>query len=374
MPEIQNQNLNSEIPKSSIFAKLNDFIIQLQGVSLSQKLFFTKNLGVMVKSGLSLSVAIKTLARQTSNKFFKKILDETHQTIEKGQMLSDALAAYPRYFSEIFINMIQVGEKSGNLEKVLEELTLQLKKTHELNSRVKGALAYPAFILAAMIGIGVLMLLFVIPQIVDIFSDINADLPLPTRILIALSNFFSHYTLWLALGLVVFLAALIKLIRTKTGKYYLHLILLKMPVINIIIKKINLAKFSRTFSTLMSTDIPIVKTLQITGGVLSNTHYKNYVIASAEQIKKGENVAKILAEKPDLFPPVVTQMIEVGEKTGTLNNILEDLAEFYEEEISNVMKGLASIIEPVLIIVLGAAVAAMAIAIIMPMYSITQSI
>ena len=328
----------------------------------------------MIKSGLSLSVAIKTLALQTPNKYFKKILTHAYTEIEKGQTLSNALKKYPRIFSEVFINMIDVGEKSGNLEKVLENLTLQLKKTHELTSKVKGALAYPAFIILTMVGIGIIIMAYVVPQVIEIFSDIDAVLPLPTRILIIVGNLFGKYGLWFALSFLVIVAALVKFIRTKVGKFYLHLLFLKIPPFGSITKKINLAKFARTFSSLLATDIPIVKTIIITGGVLGNVHYKNYVVASADAIKKGEPIAKTLSKKPDLFPPVVTQMLHVGEETGTLDNILNDLAEFYEEEVKNTMDSIASIIEPVLIIILGAAVAAMAISIIMPMYSITQNI
>ena len=365
----QNQNKKNQ---NSIFKKFDSFIIKIQGVSLSQKLFFTKNLGVMIKSGLSLSVAVRTLSLQTPNRLFKIILSDAYERIEKGQSLSDALSAYPEIFSEVFINMISTGEKSGNLEKILDELTLQMKKTHELTSKVKSALAYPCFILVAMLGIGALMMLFVVPQVVEIFADINATLPLPTRMLIFVSGFISNNIIWIALACLIFLAAFVKYIKTKTGKYYLHFLFLKLPIFKTITKKINLAKFSRTFSSLLATDIPIVKTIQITGGVLGNTVYKNFVIASSEGVKRGEPIAKILSENPELFPPIITQMIEVGEQTGTLDNILNDLAEFYEEEVKNTMDGLASIIEPVLILGLGIAVAGMAVSIIMPMYSMTE--
>ena len=367
MPEDQNQK-----KQISIFKKLDKFIVKLQGVSLSQKLFFTKNLGVMMKSGLSLSVAVKTLSRQTPNKLFKEILCNAYEQIEKGRSLSSALSAYTMIFSEVFSNMISTGEKSGNLEKILKELTIQMKKTHELTSKVKSALAYPCFILAAMLGIGTLMIIFVVPQIMEIFSDINATLPLPTRILIGTSNFVNSYILWIVPACLILLVIFIRYIRTKSGKHYLHLLFLKLPIFKTIVRKINLAKFSRTFSSLLATDIPIVQTIQITGGVLGNTIYKNFVIASSERIKKGEPIAKVLGENPELFPPIITQMIEVGEQTGTLDNILDDLAEFYEDDVKNTMDSLASIIEPVLILGLGIAVAGMAISIIMPMYSITE--
>ncbi|NQU77771.1 type II secretion system F family protein, partial [Candidatus Falkowbacteria bacterium] len=359
-------------PQTKTIEKINNFITQLQGVPLSQKLFFTKNLGVMTKAGLSLSAAVKTLSLQTNNKLLKKILQKTHEEIEQGNYLSDSLAKYPKTFSPVFINMIRAGEKGGNLEKVLKELALQMKKTHELSSKIKSALAYPAFILVAMAGIGILMMIFVVPQVIDIFSDMEATLPLPTRILIFTSSFVTSNGLLLAILFLISVAAFVKFIRTKTGRRYFHIILLKSPVIGSIIKKINLAKFSRTFSSLLATDIPIVQTLEITGTVLGNTIYRDYVTAASEKVKKGESVAKILSENDKLFPPVVIQMIQVGEETGTLDNILQDLADFYEDEVSNLMEGLASIIEPVLIIILGIAVAGMALSIIMPMYSLTE--
>ncbi|MBU4332125.1 type II secretion system F family protein [Patescibacteria group bacterium] len=354
--------------------KLIDTFVRFQGVPLSQKLFFTKNLQVMIKAGIPLSTALNILARQTPNEKFKRIIFAVHKKVEKGDSLAKSLSEYPKIFSEVFVNMISAGEKSGSLENILGQLTLQMKKTHELLARIKSALAYPAFVILAMVGMGVLMLIFVIPKIIDIFAEINATLPLPTRILIFVSNFIVKNGVWVILGAVVLLVFTIKFLRSKRGQKYFHKALLATPILSPIIKKINLAKFSRTFSSLLATDIPIVQTLQITGRVLGNTSYQEYVIHVAEEIKSGESVAKVLSQKPALFPPVVTQMVEVGEKTGSLDNILKDLAEFYEEDVNQTMSGLSSIIEPVLILVLGVAVAGMAVAVIMPMYSLSQQI
>lgn len=360
--------------KTFLKQKLENLRLHFQPISLSQKLFFTKNLQVMIKAGLPLSTAIRTLSQQTVNKKFKVVLLEMSGKIEKGDNLAKTLKDHPEIFSEVFIYMVEAGEKSGNLEEVLGELTTQLKKTHELMAKIKGALAYPIFVVSAMLGIGTLMMIFVVPKIVDIFAEFDTKLPIATRVLIFVSNnLIKHGILTVVSGLIL-VVILVKLSRTKKGKYLLHKILLKTPIFGVIIKKINLAKFSRTFCSLLKTDIPIVQTMEITSKVLGNKVYEEYVLAKTENIKRGEAIAKALSQNPKIFPPVVTQMVEVGEKTGTLDNILEDLAEFYEEDVSQAMSGLSSIIEPILILILGVAVAGMAIAIIMPMYTLTQQI
>ena len=355
---------------NSIQSKLT----QLTPISLEEKIYFTKNLRVMIKAGLSLSMALKTLAEQTGNKRFKIILSEIYLAVEKGEGLSENMAKYPAVFPEVSINMIQMGEKSGKLEDVLEQITIQMKKMHELIGKVRGAMIYPTIIVLAMLGVASIMMIFVIPKIVSLFAEVEATLPLATRMIIAASNFFSHYSFLVIGGLIFFVILFIKIIKTKKGKFWFDLILLKIPIFSKIIKKVNLAKFSRTFSSLLATDIPIVETFQITSRVLNNIHYQKLVFGAADQIKKGQPIAKTLAANPTLFPPVVTQMLAVGEETGTLDSILDDLTEFYEADVKETMDAFAAIIEPILIIFLGIGVTAIAIAIIMPIYSLTQQI
>lgn len=362
------------IKLQALQSKFTSLLLYLTPIGLEEKIFFTKNLRVMIRAGLSLSVALETLSRQTTNRKFKKILSEIHQAVEKGRPLSENLALYPKIFSEVTVNMIQVGEKSGKLEDVLEQITIQMKKIHELMGKVKGAMIYPTIVVLTMIVIGIVMMIFVIPKILTIFEEAQATLPLATRLLIFISNYTSKYSLAFLGGIIFFGILFFKIISTKPGKFYFDLCLLRTPVFSSIIKKVNLAKFSRTFSSLLATDIPIVETFKITSRVLGNVHYQNLVFETADKIKKGEAIAKSLEKNPLLFPPIVTQMIAVGEETGTLDSILNDLTEFYEADVKETMSAFATIIEPVLIVFLGIAVAAMAIAIIMPMYSLTQQI
>lgn len=345
-----------------------------KGVSPAEKIFFTQNLQVMVRAGLSVAIALKTLADQTSNKTMKGILLEVYTKVDRGVPLSDALADHPKVFSELFVNMVRAGEKSGKLEEVLAQLTTQLRKSHALISKVRGALTYPIIVVVAMIGIGIAMMVFVIPKITGLFTEVNATLPLPTRILIGASDFILAHGLWLLIGTVIGIIAFVKIIHTKKGRKNWHAFLLKLPILAPIIKKVNLAKFCRTFSSLMKTDIPIVQAFQITATTLGNAGYRNAAEQAAELVKKGVAIAAIIREHPKLFSPLMIQMVAVGEETGSLDTILEELSTFYEEDVDRTMSNLSTILEPVLMLLLGAGVGGLAVSIILPIYSLTTAI
>lgn len=343
-------------------------------VTPAEKIFFTQNLQVMVRAGLSVGVALKTLSQQTSNKAMRSVLLEVYTKVDRGIPLSDALADHPKVFSELYVNMVRAGEKSGKLEDVLAQLTTQLRKSHALISKVRGALTYPIIVVCAMIGIGIAMIVFVIPKITGMFSEVNATLPLPTRVLIAVSDFTVEHGLWLAVGAIILAVAFVRIIRTKSGRRHWHAFLLKLPIMAPIIKKVNLAKFCRTFSSLMKTDIPIVQAFQITATTLGNAGYRDATERAAELVKKGVAIAAIIREHPKLFSPLMIQMVAVGEETGSLDTILEELSGFYEEDVDRTMSNLSTIIEPILMLMLGVGVGGLAISIIMPIYSLTQAI
>ena len=371
---LQRQTIAPEEKKESLGEKINNLFLRFSRVPLKEKLFFVQHLGIMLKAGISLAVSLKTLARQTANKKFVKILEKMGGDIERGVGFAESLKPHKEIFGELFVNMVKAGEISGKLESVLAQLYIQLKKQHELISKVKGALTYPLVILFAMGGIGIFMMVFVLPKITDMLKEFNAELPLPTKILIAVSGFLIKNGILSALIFVAVIFVAVKILRTYKGKYYFQMILLKTPIVAPIVKKINLARFARTISSLLKTDIMIIKTFQITGNVLGNLHYRNALFQMAEKIKQGGQINEVVKGYPKLFPPVVTQMIVVGEQTGELDNILEELAEFYEGEVDQIMNNLPAIIEPLLILFLGVGVGAMAVAIIMPMYSLTSSV
>ena len=359
--------------KQSIIDKINEYLLKFSRVPIKERLFFVQHLGLMLKSGISLSIALYTLADQTKNKYFQKILNNVGKKVEEGTSFSEALKPHQKIFGEMFVSMIEAGELSGKLESVLHELFIQMKKEHKLISKIKGALTYPAVILMAMFGIGTFMIIVVVPKITAMFDDLDAELPLPTKILIKVSEVIRNNGIISAISFVLIIVLITKILKTEKGKYAFHGLLLKMPILSPIIKKINLARFSRNISSLLKTDIMIIKSFQITAKVISNLHYRKVIIEMAEKIKKGGKLNEVIKTSPKLFPPVVTQMIAVGEETGELDNILIELAELYEEEVDQIMENLPAIIEPLLILTLGLGVGGIAVAIIMPMYSITSA-
>lgn len=357
-----------------VMNRINNFLLKFSRVPLREKLFFVQHLGVMLKAGISLSVALKTLSAQTKNKYFIFILTDISAKVEKGVSFAESLMPYKKVFGELFIAMIEAGELSGKLEEVLVQLHIQMKKEHSLISKIKAALTYPAVIILAMSGIGAFMIVYVIPKITAMFTELNVDLPLPTRILIAISSAIANNGLISAVSFALLVALIIKILKTKKGKYIFQAMLLKMPLISPIIKKVNLARFARNISSLLQTDIMIIKSFQITANVLGNLHYRRAINQMSLGLKKGTSITEAIKQYPKLFPPVVTQMIAVGEETGELDSILMELAEFYEEEVDQIMENLPAIIEPILILILGVGVGAIAVAVIMPMYAITTAI
>ncbi len=354
--------------------KINLFLEKLSAVPLAEKLFFIQHLGIMLKAGISLSTALKTLAKQTSNKKFARIIADISNKVDKGVSFTESLRPHEKVFGQLFINMIESGELSGKLEEVLKRLYIQFKKNHELVSKVRGALTYPIVILVAMGGIGTFMMIVVVPKITAMFKDFNAELPLVTKLLIKFSDSLVAYGLLYLVALIVAILIIIQLIRTKRGRYIFDGLLLKLPVFSPIIKKINLARFARTTSSLLKTDIMIIKSFQITANVLGNVRYREALMEMSNKIKRGGTINEIINNYPKLFPPVVTQMVAVGEDTGELDYILEELADFYEGEIDQTMNNLPAIIEPVLILILGLVIGGMAVAVIMPMYTLTSAI
>jgi len=375
-------NLNNQNPNQAADSKtaagwedkMNGLLLRLSRVPLKEKLFFVRHLSIMLKAGISLSIGLYTLAAQTEHKYFAFVLKSIAAKVEKGTSFTDSLKTFPKIFSEMFISMVEAGEISSKLENVLNELYVQMKKEHTLIAKVKGALTYPAVIMIAMVGIGTFMLVFVVPKITAIFKEMSVDLPLPTKILIKTSEFIARHGLITGLSFILSIIVAVKILRTSWGKYALHTILLKMPVFGPIVKKINLARFARNISSLLKTDIMIIKSFQITANVIGNIHYRQAINNMCGVLKKGDSIASAVKQYPTLFPPIVSQMVAIGEETGELDNILIELAEFYEEEVNQVMDNLPAIIEPLLILILGVGVGGVAVAIILPMYKITEAV
>ncbi|MFZ5559205.1 MAG: type II secretion system F family protein [Patescibacteria group bacterium] len=370
---ISSRSLEEERKKQKI-----PFFIKLKGifkrVSLVEKLIFTRHLAVMIGAGFSLHKALEVLTKQTNNQTFKKIINQLINGIKKGETFADNLAKYPKVFNNFFVSMVRVGEKGGNLEEVLKILAQYLKKDHDFRTKVRGAMVYPTVIVVAMIGIGTLMMITVVPKITAMFKELNVSLPFTTQIVITVSDFLSNYFL---IGIIIFLIlliSLIKLLKTKQGKYLIGWIFLRSPFFKKLTQKINCAKFARSFSSLMESGVPLVESLAITAQTVGNIFYSKSLIDITAEIKKGKNLQESLEKYNEIYPSITIQMVGVGEQTGELSDIMKRLADFYEEEVTNITENLTSVIEPILMIVIGAIVGFFAVSMIQPMYSMMQTL
>lgn len=361
-------------PSPSEKKSLNfDIALPWQKISTTQRLFLIQQMHIMVKAGVPITTTLSTLAEQADSKYFKSVLDDLNQEIEHGATLAKAMRKHIRDFGELTVNMIESGEVSGRLEEVLMQIYTQAKKDHEIVSKVRGALIYPAIVVTAMFGIGTFMIVFVIPKLTDIFKDAGQQLPLPTRVLISVSDFLVQNGLLSAIIFLTVIGLFVAFIKNKQGKRLWHKLLLQLPVVSPIMKNVNVARFCRTTSSFLKTDIPIVQTLNTTSRVLSNTAYKEALNDAAEKIVKGVPLAETLKPYGHLFNPTVLQMIAIGEQSGSLDTMLEEAANFYEAEVSQTMETLPTVLEPILMLMLGIGVGGMAVAIIQPLYSLTQA-
>ena len=350
------------------------FFDRFSSVPLKEKMVFTRNLAVMVSSGLTVSRSIHNLSIQTQNKRFKKILQSVFEDVQGGQTLSAGLGKYPGAFNELFVNMIGVGEMSGNLEEVLEILALQLEKENDLMSKVRGALIYPGVIVTAMVGIGVLMLTYILPKITGVFKYMNVELPATTLFIMGISDFLRNHAI-LSLVITIVTVVAVKIFAgTEPGKRFFSFLFLHLPIVGNIIVKVNCARFARIYSSLLKSGISVVSGLTIVSKTLANVYYKDVLAEAIAEIQKGVELSKVIGKYPRVFPILVTQILEVGEETGKTETVLQRLAEFYEEEVSQITKNMSSIIEPILMLVIGASVGFFAVAMLQPMYSVLENI
>ena len=347
---------------------------RFQGVSLKDKLFFTRNLSVMISSGLTIARAVSNLSVQTKNKRFRKVLETIAKDIQTGTTFSTSLAKFPAIFNDLFVNMVRVGEVGGTLDQSLQIITAQMEKDHELQSKVRGAMIYPAVIILAMVGVGVVMLTYILPQILGVFADMEVDLPATTKFVIKLSDAFRQHGVLIGVVFGILLFGIKPFLGTQIGKQSLSFVNIKTPMLKEIVMKVNVARFARIYSSLLRSGVSVVDSLTIVGNTLSNLYFKEAVFAAREQIQKGVALSTVIAQYPKVFPIIVSQMISVGEETGKTEEMMSKLAEFYEEEVNQITKNLSSIIEPVLMIVIGGAVGFFAVAMLTPMYSVLENI
>lgn len=341
----------------------------LKRVTVRDKAFLARQLATMLNSGLMLDKALKIIIAQVRNAYLRSVLENVLQDLEGGIGFSQALKRHPKVFDRVFINIVVSGEAVGKLAEVLVRLADQLEKENDFISKVKGALYYPLFIIVTMAVMAVIMMVKVIPPLQEVFSEFNAQLPWTTRTLISISGFMASNWLICLVFLIALVVFLIYFLRTKQGKYLVDYIAIHYTAELGV--DIFMARFSRTLSMLIQAGTPIIEAINITGEVINNSIYQQILKRVSNQVERGIPMSVQLEKSRD-FPVIIPQMISIGEKTGEMAHVLENLAIYYEEESNNKVKGLTSLFEPAIIVIIGIAVAFMVISIIGPIYNIAQ--
>jgi type II secretory pathway component PulF len=344
-----------------------------EGVSGKEFVIFSRQMAVMVEAKVPLLSALQGIVEQTENPYFAGILSAVLADVDEGKSFSESLRRHPEVFSDLYVNMVQSGEVSGNLQSSLENLADNIEKNYILTQKIKGVLYYPAFILSAFFLVGFLMITFVIPKLTEMLKETHAVLPITTQALIWTGDFMQHY--WWAVLIVIIAAVmgLVYYVRTDDGKKEFDVIKLRIPLVGKVLKYVYLARFAENLSTLVRSGIPIVSALQITGRVVGNIVFERHIAEAADKVKTGGSMSEVLSQKKD-FPSIMTQMIKVGEETGKLDTTLDTMAKFYSREADQIVSNLSAIIEPVLIVILGVGVGTLVFSIIIPIYNIAQGI
>ena len=357
----------------SVNAKAKEINIVLgSGVKTREVVIFTRQFATMINSGLPLVQSLTILAEQTENKIFAKIITQVLNDIQAGMTLADAMRKHPKIFTELYVNMVAAGEAGGILDTILMRLATFLEKNDALVRKIKGAMTYPAVMLLVVIAATTILLWKVVPVFATIFADAGLDLPAPTRVVLALSGFLQNYIFFLVLGCVGVVFAIRRYYATDQGQLLIDRMLLRMPVLGDLLRKSAVSRFTRTLGTLVSSGVSILEGLQITARTSGNRVIHDAVMASRASIAGGATISEPL-KASGVFPPMVVQMINVGEQTGGLDDMLSKIADFYDDEVDAAVTALTSVLEPIMIVVMGVVIGGMVVAMYLPMFDMIST-
>ena len=337
---------------------------------------FTRQLSTMISAGVPIARSLATLQGQSSNKYLRSIVSTLSKDIEGGLPLGDAFAKFPNVFSDIYVNMVRAGEAGGILDEIFKRLASQVEQDASMRKKIVGAMMYPAVILTITVFAFFGIMVFIIPKIAKILNDLggpDAELPVYTRAMLSASTFMQHNGIIILIVVGIAVTIVRRYIRTPKGQYKLHSLLLKIPILKTIITKIAVARFARTFASLMSAGVGVLESLEVTGRAMGNRVIQEELVDAAKQVKNGKQLSEPLS-KSKHFPAIVSQMLAVGEETGQIDTILVKVADFYEEEVETIVDSLSSIIEPLMIIVLGSIVGVIAASVMGPIASLSKNI
>lgn len=354
---------------NAIETKLTLFLFKPKTKDL---VIFSRQFSVMISAGVPVVESLRVMVDQTENLYFQKMIIQITADVDGGTVLSDALAKYPKFFSYFFINIVRSGETSGKLDEVLNYLADETEKNYDMNKKFSGAMIYPAFIICALGGVAVMLMVFVIPGLTDVLAESGTELPLATRIVMSVSKFFQDYIIFIAIGIAILIFLFRAYVKSPKGKETTDKILLKLPIVGNLFSKIYLIRFTRSLSTLLKGGVTITKSLEVAGAVAGNTVYKELIRDTLLAINDGHPISSVL-EASNEIPKMVPQMMAIGERTGKLDMVLDKVTDFYSREINNKLDNLSTLLEPIIMVVLGVGVAVMVAAVILPMYTMATA-
>jgi type IV pilus assembly protein PilC len=371
---IQLKRRNIDITKLKLKPKdLFESVSFLQPrVTAKDVVVFTRQFSTMIDAGLPLVQGLNMLTEQSQNKTFKRILSQVTRDVEGGSTLADALAKHPKVFDSLFVNLVAAGEVGGILDTILQRLAAYIEKTQKLKSQIKGALTYPAVVVGIAIIVIAVIMIFVIPVFQDMFSSFGKALPGPTQLVVNMSDFTKSNIHWMILALIILTFAFRRYRGTASGRRRVDSALLRMPIIGELIRKVAVARFTRTLGTMIKSGVPILDALEITARTAGNVIVEEVILDARSSIAEGQTIAEPLSESI-IFPGMVTQMISVGESTGALDAMLEKIADFYDDEVDATVAAMTSMLEPLLMLFLGGSIGGLVIAMYLPIFQMAAA-
>lgn len=348
---------------------INRSINLFNKVSSKNRVIFTRQLATLVKAGLPISQALATAISQVNDKNFQQILQKIAASVEGGTSLADSFAQYPAVFNQVYVSLVHAGEESGTLDDALERLADQQEKEQQIVSKIRGAFIYPALVLATIIAVVIFMFVSVLPQIVGLYEELKKELPILTRIMFSITQTVIKFWPLFLLLLIATIFGIRAYIRTPKGREQFDRLKMRVPVFGTLFRKVYMARFSRTMASLVNSGVPLLEGLKTSSEAINNVVLKKEVVDAADQVKNGKSLSSAL-ENAKHFLPLVPQMIKVGEESGSMGDMLDKVASFYEEEVDQTVKNLSTVIEPVMMIILGVMVMFIIVAILYPVYSL----
>lgn len=342
-----------------------------KGIRKKEIVIFSRQLSIMFQSRVPLIETLQTLSKQTRNEELRDVIEKIGEDVKGGNSLSSSFTKYPHLFSTFYINMVKAGEASGKLNEIFLYLADYLERQQRLKGKVRGALIYPIFVIIVFIAVVILMLVYIIPQITLIIDEIDEELPLITRMIIGISDFLIARGWLIIVAVILLVVAFWRIIKNPQGKIFFDNFILKIPILNILLRKIYLTQIALSLSTLTTGGLLLTQSLEITEKIVNNSVYKNIIKKTQEQVKKGESMSFILGQYPTEISPIFLQMIVVGEKTGSMGSSLQNIVNFYQEEVDNNIDGAIKLIEPILIILLAVVVGGLVAAVLLPIFTIS---